>query len=486
MVDAEYLVVGAGATGMAFTDALIDHADVRVALVDRRYGPGGHWLDDYAFVRLHQASAFYGVASTLLGAGLVQRDGPEAGLYERAAGGEVCTYFARVLAERMVRSGKVAFYPNCDYVGDRQFVSRLSGQRYQVADGCRIVDARYLAPDIPAKTSPPFGVAEGVRVIAVNDLVNLGEAPGEFVIVGSGKTATDAVVWLLGNGVASDAIRWVRPRDPWMLNRAVVQPDPAVYVGMVADTMAAAAVASSADELFVRLEEAGVMLRVDQSVAPKMAKTPTLAQWELDLLRQITRVERRGHIHHVAPGRLAFADGEVATRKDAVVVHCAAPGLKYSPLVPVWGAVAIRVQPLRAGFPCFGGGAGRLRRGDPDRRWGEEPTLPTDSAARHADRLVPDAGSRRHGDDVFRCRVGYQGVGRPGRAEPRGHVTGSGESTRAERGAGTIPDLRRLGPVPLDAARRPVFRDRPSPELGPASRSTNRPLTAVRTDREPT
>jgi len=354
MVDAEYLVVGAGATGMAFTDALIDHADVRVALVDRRYGPGGHWLDDYAFVRLHQASAFYGVASTLLGAGLVQRDGPEAGLYERAAGGEVCTYFARVLAERMVRSGKVAFYPNCDYVGDRQFVSRLSGQRYQVADGCRIVDARYLAPDIPAKTSPPFGVAEGVRVIAVNDLVNLGEAPGEFVIVGSGKTATDAVVWLLGNGVASDAIRWVRPRDPWMLNRAVVQPDPAVYVGMVADTMAAAAVASSADELFVRLEEAGVMLRVDQSVAPKMAKTPTLAQWELDLLRQITRVERRGHIHHVAPGRLAFADGEVATRKNAVVVHCAAPGLKYPALVPVWGADAIRVQPIRAGFPCFG------------------------------------------------------------------------------------------------------------------------------------
>src|SRR6266536_4802444 len=100
-VDADYLVVGAGATGMAFADALVDHADVRVVLVDRRHGPGGHWLDDYAFVRLHQASAFYGVASTLLGEGRVQQDGPEAGLYERATGGEVCTYFARVLTERM-------------------------------------------------------------------------------------------------------------------------------------------------------------------------------------------------------------------------------------------------------------------------------------------------------------------------------------------------------------------------------------------------
>ena len=83
-VEADYLVVGAGAMGMAFTDALIDHADVRVALVDRRHSVGGHWLDAYPFVRLHQASAFYGVASTLLGGGNVQQHGPEAGLQERA------------------------------------------------------------------------------------------------------------------------------------------------------------------------------------------------------------------------------------------------------------------------------------------------------------------------------------------------------------------------------------------------------------------
>eukprot|EP01031_Cornospumella_fuschlensis_P051569 gene51569-63055_t len=61
MVDVDYLVIGAGASGMAFTDALIDHADVRVALVDRREAVGGHWRGAYPFVRLHQASSFYGV-----------------------------------------------------------------------------------------------------------------------------------------------------------------------------------------------------------------------------------------------------------------------------------------------------------------------------------------------------------------------------------------------------------------------------------------
>ena len=70
-VEADYLVVGAGAMGMAFTDALIDHADVRVALVDRRHSVGGHWLAAYPFVQLHQSSSFYGVASTVLGLSLI-------------------------------------------------------------------------------------------------------------------------------------------------------------------------------------------------------------------------------------------------------------------------------------------------------------------------------------------------------------------------------------------------------------------------------
>jgi hypothetical protein len=35
-------------------------------------------------------------------------------------------------------------------------------------------------------------------------------------------------------------------------------------------------------------------------------------------------------------------------------VNCAADGLKMPPRVPIWGAEAITLQPIRAGFPCFG------------------------------------------------------------------------------------------------------------------------------------
>ena len=353
VIDVDYLVVGAGAMGMAFTDALIDHADVRVALVDRRHSVGGHWLEAYPFVRLHQASAFYGVPSTLLGGGQLQQRGPEAGLQERASQPEICTYYTGAL-DRMTKSGKVELLPNSEYVGDRTVVSHVSGERVEVPARCRVVDARYLAPSIPAEKAPPFGVADDACVVPVNELARLTQAPSQYVVVGSGKTATDACIWLLARGVDPDAICWVRPRDPWMMNRAVVQPDPAVFTGMVADTMQAAVESSSLEDFFLRLEEAGIMLRIDRTVTPTMAKAPTLAEWELEQLRTLENVVRLGHIKGVDRGKLTFADGSVAIAEDALVVHCAADGLKYPPLVPVWRPEAITLQPVRAGFPCFG------------------------------------------------------------------------------------------------------------------------------------
>jgi hypothetical protein len=352
-LDADYLVVGAGAMGMAFADAVIDHSDARVVMVDRRHGVGGHWLEAYPFVRLHQSSAFYGVPSTMLGGGKLQESGPEAGLQERATQPEITAYYARAL-ERLVQTGRLEFFPNSDFVGDRTVVSRISGDRFEVPESCRIVDARYLAPSIPSEKPAPFDVGDGARVLPVNDLARLDEAPSQYVVAGSGKTATDTCVWLLARGVDPDAICWVRPREPWMLNRARVQPDPAIFLGLAADILQSAAGASTHDELFLRLEDADVMMRIDRSVMPTMARAPTLAKWELDQLRTLQNVVRRGHIKAVDRGALHFADGSVRVADDALLVHCAADGLKHPPLVPVWRPDVITLQPVRPGFPSFG------------------------------------------------------------------------------------------------------------------------------------
>lgn len=352
----DYLVVGAGAMGMAFTDALIDHADVHVTLVDRRHAAGGHWQDAYPFVRLHQASLFYGVASTVLGTGAVQHQGPETGLQERARRSEIQNYYDDILYRRFVGSGRVTFLGASEYreEGSMHLVtSRVSGETTRVEVRRRVVDATYLSPTIPATTPPPFKVADAVRVIPVHELASLPSAAGGYVIVGSGKTATDAIVWLLDNGVTPDKIVWVRPRDPWMLNRAVVQPDPVVALTLSADTMAAAADADSLEDMFLRLEAAGVMLRIDPGVTPTMAKAPTLGLWELELLRTVENVVRLGHIKSVSQDEIVLERGSVRLPPGSVVVHCAASGLQYPPLVPIWGKDKIRLQTIRSGFPCF-------------------------------------------------------------------------------------------------------------------------------------
>ncbi|HSU02885.1 MAG TPA: pyridine nucleotide-disulfide oxidoreductase [Nocardioides sp.] len=353
-LQADYLVVGAGALGMGFTDALVDHDErARVVLVDRRHAAGGHWLEAYPFVRLHQSSCFYGVASTLLGGGALQTSGPEVGLQERASQPEIVAYYAQVL-DRLVGTGRVELLASSDFDGHRTITSRISGEQVEVPESCRIVNAHYLAPSIPAEVPPPFAVGEGARVRPVNDLARLEDAPSQFVVVGSGKTATDAIVWLLGRGTDPGSICWVRPRDPWMLDRARVQPDPAVFFGLAADLMQSVAASSSLDDAFLRLEEAGVMLRIDRSVTPTMAKAPTLARWELEQLRTVEDVVRLGHVRSVSRGRMELDEGSVRIADDALVVHCAADGLKHPPLVPVWRPVDITIQPVRAGFPSFG------------------------------------------------------------------------------------------------------------------------------------
>ena len=55
----------------------------------------------------------------------------------------------------------------------------------------------------------------------------------------------------------------------------------------------------------------------------------------------------------MTPRRIVLDDGSLPLASGSLVVHCAASGLQYPPMVPVWGSDKIRLQTIRAGFPCF-------------------------------------------------------------------------------------------------------------------------------------
>ena len=98
-IDPDYLVVGAGAAGLAFADQLLHETEATITIVDRRHRVGGHWNDAYPFVRLHQPSFHYGVNSRPLGFGAKDRSGFNAGLDELTSGAEVVSYFDAVMQQ---------------------------------------------------------------------------------------------------------------------------------------------------------------------------------------------------------------------------------------------------------------------------------------------------------------------------------------------------------------------------------------------------
>ena len=273
-IETDYLVVGAGISGMAFVDSLISESDVDVVLVDRRHRPGGHWLDAYPFVRLHQPSANYGVNSRVLGNDRVDTSGVNAGFYERATAAEICAYFDQVLSTDFIPSGRVRFFGMSDYRGSdsegHHVASFLTGAETTVKVRRRLVDATYVESSIPSRHTPTFAVGPGVRIISPNDLVHLHDVVGGFTVIGAGKTAMDTCSWLLDAGVDADSIRWIRTRDPWMFNRASMQPLDLVgaYMQLQARWVEAAAEAVDGDDFAHRLEAQGELMRIDPTVEP--------------------------------------------------------------------------------------------------------------------------------------------------------------------------------------------------------------------------
>ena len=367
-LETDYLVVGSGATGMAFADTMLAESDARITIVDRHGKPGGHWNDAYPFVTLHQPSAFYGVGSTELGTGRKDTTGLNQGLYELASGAEVSGYYDRVMSSHLLPSGRVRYFPMCDYApdgaGGHRFRSLLSGVTTTVDVRRKVVDATYGSPSVPSTHVPRFSSAPGVRLVAPNALTGLwaglatggAPLPRRFVVLGGGKTAMDTCVWLVQSGADPDAITWVVPRDSWLTNRITTQPGEEFFhqsIGGQADQMEAFATATDPDDLFLRLEACGAVTRIDRERTPTMFHLATVAPGEVDVLRQVRDVVRLGHVRELHADRMVLDQGEVEVGADALFVDCTASAVERRPVQPVFQGDTIVLQMLRLPQPAF-------------------------------------------------------------------------------------------------------------------------------------
>lgn len=357
-ITTDYLVIGAGCSGLAFADTLAAESDAEIVVVDRRTIPGGHWADAYDFVALHSPSAFYGVNSLRLGEDRIDDDGPNAGLYERASKPEILAYFAEVAA-RLEETGRVRFLLGHHHLagdGELQHVRDLaSGEVVEVEVRRRIVDARYQEATIPATHQPSFEVADDARFVPIGGMPDAAAPGTTYAVLGSGKTAVDACLWLLENDVDPERIQWVRPRDAWFHDRVGFQPlDLVVGImeGLAADAESAA-LASDRDDFFDRLEKAGRLLRIDPDAPATMYRGGMLSGYEIDQLRRIPEGVRLGRVCRIEAGRTILEHGEIETGPEVLHVDCTARGLRDADEMPIFEPGRITLQQVRYNSPPF-------------------------------------------------------------------------------------------------------------------------------------
>ncbi len=357
MLHCDYLIQGAGAMGMAAADELLAGTDAELLIVDRHHRPGGHWNDAYPFVHLHQPSSTYGVGSRPLGQGAKDEVGLNRGLYELASGAEVLAYFEAVMHEQFLPSGRVRWLPSHEVLPDGQLRSRLSGKVSPVTVRRKTLVASALNTQVPATRPPAYAVDAGVCCIPPNALPQVAAPPDGWVVVGGGKTAMDTVIWLLQQGVEPPAIRWIVPRDSWLLDRAHVQPAADFFMqtfGSVAAQLQAVAEAQSMADLYHRLEAAGQLLRLDPTVEPTKYYCATVSQAEMAQLRRVKQVLRMGYVRRIAADRIELDGGTVPTTPGTVHVDCSATAIPLdTPIEPVFQGSRVVLQMVRACQPVF-------------------------------------------------------------------------------------------------------------------------------------
>ena len=336
--DADYLILGAGAMGMAFADVILaEDRAARIVMVDRHANAGGHWNDAYPFVRLHQPAAFYGINSTHLGQGGA----------DLTSGPEIVAYYKNAM-DRFLATGRVVFLPMSEYGQDGRIVSTVDRDRItQVTAHRRVVDGTYMQVRVPSVCPPGYRVDSDVTVIAPNGLAQVRQPAQRYVVIGAGKTGIDSILFLLDQGVAPDRIQWIVPNDAWLWDRATVQPGLAMATIMA--LVQSVAGASTVDDVFLHLERQGIVCRVDTTSLPTKWRCATIDRTELGGLRRIEDVVRMGRVQRISNDAIHLDRGTVAVAEDTLFIDCSANGLARIQRQPLFSPGHITLQSV---FMC--------------------------------------------------------------------------------------------------------------------------------------
>ena len=334
-LECDYLVIGAGTASLAFVDTLITYShNATVIIVDRNASPGGHWVHAYPFVRLHQQGCSYGVNSRTLGTLRGKKQIEVYDMNDRATGKEICEYYDQVV-KSFIATKRVKVFFNSEYSCEEgsHTIASKDGQAFKVACG-KLVNC-LTKVEVPSMRKAPFPVHECVCMKPINDLPKAVKSGtfDKYVVIGAGKTGSDAIMHLLENNVSPEFITWIVSRDVWYLLRDGWMPKSrpkGEFWKITLNTIFGPIIAaSSVKESFLNLEKAGSVGRLDPNGPfPKVFKGPTITKGDLDMLRTVKNVIKLGRVTSITLDEIVLESGRtIISHKDTFVVDCMAENI---------------------------------------------------------------------------------------------------------------------------------------------------------------
>ena len=117
--------------------------------------------------------------------------------------------------------------------------------------------------------------------------------------------------------------------------------------------MESLAKAESVDDLFVRLEACGALIRIDKNVQPKMFHGATISRMEIKELQRVKNIIRMGRVTAIEKDQIILQEGSIPTSTDIFHIDCSASAVPPREILPVFDGDLITLQTVRTVQPVF-------------------------------------------------------------------------------------------------------------------------------------
>ncbi len=307
--------------GLIFANELLKASDATIALVDADGSPGGLWHQVADYSRVQQPLSSFGLSNHS-----IQDWQPD---IREARRETVLAYCEHVLSNLILPSGRVSYFPKCDFRSDGTIAAIDTGQTQKVAVTQRLVNTKQSSRARRRPHIPCFSYSGPVQVLHPSNVSSqeafVARQYEIYCILGSGRTASETALFLLEENIRPERIRWVKSREAWALSAATQNPSPErfkVQATLSLDGLRLMSLAQTEHDLYLGLERLGVLRRISPDAAPNGFSQQMLTATDAAKLSSIKGVIRKGHVHAISEIGMLLDQGAVPMPNSTLYIDC--------------------------------------------------------------------------------------------------------------------------------------------------------------------